>query len=106
MPIRKFIRLESSGGLVLIAAAAAALLLDNSPLAWLGVALLSGIGFTMSLFIGTLAFDAVEKATAVRLGVIVGSLLAGVFGYLVLHLAPRTDEATVVLKSECREAES
>jgi hypothetical protein len=35
MPIRKFIRLESSGGLVLMAAAAAALLLDNSPLAWL-----------------------------------------------------------------------
>ena len=35
MPIRKFIRLESSGGLVLIGAAAAAMILDNSPLAWL-----------------------------------------------------------------------
>lgn len=60
-----------------------------------GVALLSGIGFTMSLFIGTLAFDGVDKATAVRLGVIAGSLLAGVSGYLVLHFSARRVESTV-----------
>jgi len=58
-----------------------------------GVALLSGIGFTMSLFIGTLAFDAVEQATAVRLGVIVGSILAGASGYLVLRWGARGSEA-------------
>jgi NhaA family Na+:H+ antiporter len=60
-----------------------------------GVALLSGIGFTMSLFIGTLAFDGVDKATAVRLGVIAGSVLAGVSGYLVLRLGTRGVGTTV-----------
>jgi NhaA family Na+:H+ antiporter len=49
MPIRKFIRLESSGGLVLMAAAAAALLLDNSPLAWLYDRLL---GMPLAITIG------------------------------------------------------
>ncbi len=51
----------------------------------LGVALLGGIGFTMSLFIGTLAFTDVAHLTSVRLGVFIGSLLAGVLGYLVLR---------------------
>jgi NhaA family Na+:H+ antiporter len=59
-----------------------------------GVALLSGVGFTMSLFIGTLAFAGAEQATAVRLGVIAGSLLAGVSGYLVLRLSARSVEST------------
>lgn len=60
-----------------------------------GVALLAGVGFTMSLFIGTLAFDGVDQSTAVRLGVIVGSLLSGVSGYLVLHLSTRSVETQV-----------
>ena len=51
-----------------------------------GVALLAGIGFTMSLFIGTLAFPDPEYATAVRLGVLYGSTLSAVLGYLVLRL--------------------
>ena len=59
-----------------------------------GVALLSGIGFTMSLFIGTLAFDGVDKAAAVRVGVIAGSLLAGIFGYALLRLSSSRTEAT------------
>jgi NhaA family Na+:H+ antiporter len=50
-----------------------------------GVALLSGIGFTMSLFIGTLAFAGPEQAAAVRLGVLTGSTLSAVLGYLVLR---------------------
>jgi NhaA family Na+:H+ antiporter len=45
-----------------------------------GVALLCGIGFTMSLFIGTLAFPDAMHAAALRLGVIGGSLLSGAFG--------------------------
>ncbi|MEM9044776.1 MAG: Na+/H+ antiporter NhaA [Pseudomonadota bacterium] len=49
-----------------------------------GVSLLAGIGFTMSLFIGTLAFTDVDSQNAVRLGVIGGSLLSGVLGALVL----------------------
>lgn len=64
-----------------------------------GVALLSGVGFTMSLFIGTLAFDGVSQATAVRLGVIAGSLLAGVSGYLVLHFSTRGVETTVASRA-------
>ncbi|MEM7070717.1 MAG: Na+/H+ antiporter NhaA, partial [Pseudomonadota bacterium] len=56
-------------------------------ISWLqfyGMALLTGIGFTMSLFIGTLAFSDVEYASAVRLGVLSGSLLSGVAGVVVL----------------------
>ncbi len=52
-----------------------------------GVALLAGIGFTMSLFIGTLAFGDPEHAAAVRLGVLGGSILSGLAGYLVLRFA-------------------
>ncbi|MCG8324916.1 MAG: Na+/H+ antiporter NhaA [Thiotrichales bacterium] len=52
-----------------------------------GVALLSGIGFTMSLFIGSLAFEetGVNLLFDERLGIIIGSLLSGVLGYLVLR---------------------
>lgn len=50
-----------------------------------GAALLAGIGFTMSLFIGTLAFVDPEHAAAVRLGVLSGSLLSGVAGFLLLR---------------------
>jgi len=54
-----------------------------------GVALLAGIGFTMSLFIGQLAFpDDPVLADEVKLGVLLGSLLAAVSGYLVLRFAP------------------
>ena len=55
-----------------------------------GVAILGGIGFTMSLFIGSLAFpeDAAREAQ-VRLGVLVGSVLSAVSGYLVLAAPSR-----------------
>lgn len=49
------------------------------------VSLLCGIGFTMSLFIGNLAYDGVEMQMAVRLGVIIGSLLSAVAGYMMLR---------------------
>lgn len=52
-----------------------------------GMALITGIGFTMSLFIGTLAFETTEHQTAVRLGVLLGSALSGVLGYLLLRTA-------------------
>ena len=55
-----------------------------------GVALLAGIGFTMSLFIGGLAFEENEDIMAkVRLGVLVGSLLSAGIGSLVLLAAAR-----------------
>ena len=49
-----------------------------------GVALLCGIGFTMSLFIATLAFGAPAELDAAKMGVLAGSLIAGVAGSLVL----------------------
>lgn len=52
-----------------------------------GVSLLTGVGFTMSLFIGGLAFDNAEYITMVKLGVLAGSLLSGLAGYGVLRWA-------------------
>lgn len=54
-----------------------------------GVSILAGIGFTMSLFIGNLAFADALHDTQVRLGVLAGSLLSAVMGYLVLRFPPR-----------------
>jgi len=54
-----------------------------------GVSILSGVGFTMSLFIGGLAFENIalemELLFDERLGIIVGSFLSGIIGYLVLY---------------------
>lgn len=54
-----------------------------------GMALLTGIGFTMSLFIGTLAFTDVDMATPVRLGVLAGSVLSAITGITVLLLTTK-----------------
>lgn len=56
-----------------------------------GMALLTGIGFTMSLFIGTLAFTDIEHAYAVRLGVLAGSILSGVCGVVVLLISTKPE---------------
>jgi NhaA family Na+:H+ antiporter len=58
-----------------------------------GVAALCGVGFTMSLFIGGLAFehvggDAAAYLTSHRIGILSGSLIAGISGYLILKFAP------------------
>ncbi len=49
------------------------------------VSLLAGIGFTMSLFIGNLAFADPAQVDAVKIGVLSGSLVAAVAGYLMLR---------------------
>jgi NhaA family Na+:H+ antiporter len=60
---------------------------DASVLQLYGVAVLTGIGFTMSLFIGTLAFDDDAVLTQVRVGVLAGSILAATVAALILGLA-------------------
>ncbi|WP_277047160.1 Na+/H+ antiporter NhaA [Caballeronia mineralivorans] len=60
----------------------------------IGVAALCGVGFTMSLFIGSLAFDGPGYFTPLRLGVIAGSTLSGVAGYLLLRFASGHSGAT------------
>lgn len=62
-----------------------------------GVSILCGVGFTMSLFVGSLAFEntVINQDTVFdeRLGIILGSLLSGIMGYIVLHLAlPKSRE--------------
>ena len=52
-----------------------------------GIALLAGIGFTMSLFIGTLSFEDPVLINQMRLGVMLGSVLSAVLGYAVLRTA-------------------
>jgi NhaA family Na+:H+ antiporter len=54
-----------------------------------GAAILTGVGFTMSLFIGTLAFEDESLMAQVRLGVLVASILSGLVGSLVLVAAVR-----------------
>ena len=59
-----------------------------------GTSLLCGVGFTMSFFIGSLAFEStgVNLLFDERLGIIAGSLLSGLCGYLVLRASP-SDQA-------------
>lgn len=58
-----------------------------------GTALLCGIGFTMSLFIGSLAFEesGMDMMFDERLGIIVGSLISGLAGYLVLKMSFKSE---------------
>jgi NhaA family Na+:H+ antiporter len=56
-------------------------------LSMLGIACLAGIGFTMSLFIGTLAFGTAEQSASVRLGVLAGSFISVLLGIGILRVA-------------------
>ena len=64
---------------------------DNSN--WLslyGVSILTGIGFTMSLFVGNLAFiENTQYIDGVKIGVLAGSLLSTIFGYLILLITSK-----------------
>ena len=53
------------------------------------VAAIAGIGFTMSLFIGTLAFDDIQAQSYVRLGVMLGSFVSALFGSALLLISFR-----------------
>jgi Na+:H+ antiporter, NhaA family len=64
---------------------------DNS--SWLslyGVSILTGIGFTMSLFVGNLAFvENTQYIDGVKIGVLAGSLLSTLFGYFLLLISSK-----------------
>ena len=63
----------------------------------LGAAFACGIGFTMSLFIASLAFEHSGGAyfSGDRLGILIGSAMSGLAGYLVLHFAlPKAEQST------------
>jgi NhaA family Na+:H+ antiporter len=81
-------------------------------LAWrhiYGAALLCGIGFTMSLFIGALAFPDEALVEAAKIGTLAGSLAAGLLGFIVLRLskpipftAEERDEAEEVFGEDAK----
>lgn len=76
-------------GWMAIRAGLADLPANASWLQFYGIALLCGIGFTMSLFIGLLAFPASEALQdQTKIGVLAGSLIAGIAGWALLRLAP------------------
>jgi len=75
---------------LMIRVAGASLPAKASWLQFLGVCVLCGVGFTMSLFIGTLAFEGLDPVYELQLkiGVLTGSALSGVVGCLILLRAP------------------
>jgi NhaA family Na+:H+ antiporter len=74
----------------------------NYPMLY-GVSVLCGIGFTMSLFIGGLAFDDAALSAGVRLGVLSGSLVSGFVGYFILkRLLAAAGEHTDTARTHAR----
>lgn len=73
-----------------------------------GIALVCGVGFTMSFFVGTLAYPGGSTtepyAAWVRLGVIFGSLLSGLLGYIVLRLTTKPEMAKAPVQEPAKPA--
>lgn len=61
-----------------------------------GVSFLGGLGFTMSLFINGLAYDDPNLIDSAKMGILLGSLIAGLLGYFMIRLTvkPKTPEVS------------
>jgi NhaA family Na+:H+ antiporter len=57
-----------------------------------GVSLLGGVGFTMSIFISTLAFEDLNLQAASKIGILLGSTIAAVLGFLILRFSTKPSE--------------
>ncbi len=67
---------------------------DTSWYNFYGVGVLTGIGFTMSLFVGNLAFaENIQYMDGVKIGVLTGSLLSTLFGYFLILLTPNSPKS-------------
>lgn len=95
---------------ITFAAMAAALALKQrlpaTPAQLFGVAIVAGIGFTMSLFIGNLAFGVGDLAAPVRIGVLGGSLCSALIGLIVLTVASGAPQRTTALAAQEERAEA
>jgi NhaA family Na+:H+ antiporter len=74
----------------------------------LGLATVAGVGFTVALFVTSLSFDDPAITDAAKIGILVGSALAGTLGYALLRTcgtahAPTTTAAPPVATAEARE---
>jgi NhaA family Na+:H+ antiporter len=82
-------------GITIAALAAVRLRLASLPdgVSWTalhGCAWLGGIGFTMSLFIATLAFDGTPLLDSAKVGILSGSIVAGIVGAIVVRRGTRS----------------
>lgn len=75
------------GGWLLVRGGLAAMPADVNMRQLIGVGFLAGVGFTMSLFIANLAFGATPLNSSAKVGILAGSLVSGVVGFLVLKAA-------------------
>lgn len=78
------------GGILIVSKILTALKLASLPagVSWqkmLGIALLAGVGFTMSLFISELAFEDASRILEAKVGILLASLVAGFTGFLLLN---------------------
>ena len=60
-----------------------------------GLGLLAGIGFTMSIFIALLSFDKVELQTEAKFAILIASVISGICGYLTLHYCNKRKNKTI-----------
>ena len=60
-----------------------------------GTGMLAGVGFTVALFIAELAYTDQATIDLAKIGIFLGSIIAGILGYLVLRSVPETSEPSV-----------